>query len=149
MKIENQLTNLDLSKELEKLGVPQKSIWMWVKYELWKEPRIELSDLVSEIKMTCLSGKREYAYSAFSCAEIGEMLPVTIEMKNETHWFDCNKTVYWHRCGYIWIHEGSSGWGQLDNSQTDHSHSVGRAKTEADCRAKMLIYLLKNELVDP
>ena len=40
MKLENQVTNLELSKKLDKLGVKQESLWMWVKYEFWKEPKI-------------------------------------------------------------------------------------------------------------
>ncbi len=74
MTIENQVTSLELSRKLKDLRVKQDSYWMWVNYKLWKEPKIWSSDLASGMKITCLSGKREYAYSAFTVAELGEML---------------------------------------------------------------------------
>lgn len=74
MKLENQVVSLKLAKKLEKLGVKQKSLWMWVKYELWKKPQVWQSDLATDVKVTCLSGKREYAYSAFTVAELINLL---------------------------------------------------------------------------
>lgn len=62
---EENYTSLELSKKLSEAGCELKSENMWVKYTLWKEPRIWSSDLSSNIKKTCLSGKREYEYPAY------------------------------------------------------------------------------------
>ncbi len=70
-----QFTSLELAKELKKSGYPQEGLWMWVKYELWKEPKLWLSDMSSQFKTTCLSGKREYEFVAPTVAELGERLP--------------------------------------------------------------------------
>ncbi len=82
MKLENQVCSLKLSKKLKKLEVKQESVWMWVKYELFKKPQLWRSDLATDVKITCLSGKREYAYSAFTATELGKRLPAYIDYEN-------------------------------------------------------------------
>ena len=67
----NLNTNLSLetmrnNKKLQKI----KSYWMWVKYEFWKEPELWISDIALNIKITCLSGKREYQYAAPTIADV-------------------------------------------------------------------------------
>lgn len=122
MEIKQQVTDLKLSKQLDILNVKQDSIWMWAKWELWKEPKLVLSDLATDTKLMCLSGKREYAYSAYAVAELGEMLKEKCVMPDfyKKDWFFLDKK------GKKWLLE---------------------TKTEANARAKMLIYLLENNLI--
>lgn len=62
MTIEQQVTNLELSKKLKALGVKQKSLWYWTDKGL---KRCEAWDKDDE-RILC---------SAFTVAELGEMLP--------------------------------------------------------------------------
>jgi len=65
-------------------------------------------------------------YTAFTVAELGEMLPTIYIPIRETN-----------KAGADWILK-------YPNKLGDHWH---RSKTEADARAKMLIYPLENKLV--
>lgn len=135
MTIEDQVCSLELSKHLKELGVEQESLFYWTELhdgDEWatdgNEPRIFNEKLGSYIQS-----------SAFTVAELGEMLPVTITVGYKHFYFCCNKTIHNNRCGY----ESENGiWGNVDET-----HLVGEGKTESDARAKMLIYLLENNLV--
>jgi hypothetical protein len=80
--------------------------------------------------------------SAFSNAELGEMLPARL-VKGEgvTFALECWKNNTSWQVSYSW--------------EEDTRHLAGRkietcnADTEADARAKMLVYLLENELIRP
>jgi len=62
---ESNYTSLELSKKLAEAGCELESENMWVKYELWSEPKLWPSDIASETAFACLSGKREYEYRAY------------------------------------------------------------------------------------
>ena len=62
MKLQDQVTSLELSRKLKKLGVKQESIWYW--YCLGEDYAIRYRT-PSVIKK---------GYSAFTVAELGEML---------------------------------------------------------------------------
>jgi hypothetical protein len=70
--LEKQVVNLELSKRLKKLGVRQESLFDWGKYAYG-----------DEIKVVPTFGYQEHPYSyicsAFTVAELGEMLPIEIE----------------------------------------------------------------------
>jgi hypothetical protein len=64
MTIEEQVTSLEVSKKLKELGVKQESLWYW-----WKAGHI----FVEERRY---AGRQwEKLASAFTVAELGEMLP--------------------------------------------------------------------------
>jgi len=132
MKLEDQVCSLDLAKKLKKLGVKQDGIWSWCcKNRKWS---LEWSDSNEPIKAT------EYA-SAFTVAEIGEMLPIAINggkagksissellsLHKGTFGVDKNEPTKWQvmYCDVKWFNEIK----------------------EADARAKMLIYLFENHLI--
>lgn len=111
MKLEDQVCSLELAKQLKELGVKQESIWYWHKYQDrdWEATLAE-SDL-----------------SAFTVAELGEMLPEFVGSWRE-------HDNFWH----------------CDNSELGENRRVWltfNADTEADARAKMLIYLIENKLI--
>jgi len=124
VNLEQQVVSLDLAKQLKELGVKQGSLWMWVKYELWESPRIWNSDLAADKKLTCLSGKREYAYSSFTVAELGEELA---------------------KYGSYGSWKGRDDWvvTELFTKEFPELDS----ETEANVRAKMLVYLIENNLM--
>jgi hypothetical protein len=115
MKLENQVVSLDLAKRLKELGVKQESLFYWHDSEVISDDsRLRVPEDVS----------------AFTVAELGEMLPVNSETKRIA------VTNEWY-CRFR--HWKANGHG-YDEYQQD-------AKTEADARAKMLIYLLEKGLI--
>jgi len=125
MTLEQQVVSLDLAKRLKELGVKQESLFWWRSpLAHYGYPDWSLSD--GEL------GHGSESYSAFTVAELGEMLPE----------------------GYL------SGRIFLDGEQENvmcarfsspefevWNDSMQFANTEADARAKMLIYLLENKLI--
>ena len=111
MKLEDQVCSLELSKQLNDLSVKQESLWYWGKYAYGKE-----------YGLVCPIYYNEHPYelecSAFTVAELGEMLPTYIKYER---WEFSYRVEYDFKNGY-----------------------GVQQKTEADARAKMLIWLIKN-----
>ena len=129
MKQQDQVTSLELSKKLKKLGVKQESLFWHIEWDSDEKegyfdskdyPRIVFSPNATPPIFT-VPPKSLY-YSAFTVAELGEMLP-------ETNW-----QTYREKKGWI---------------LTDHQINIPiqKANTEASARAKMLIYLIENDLL--
>jgi len=114
LELKKQVTSLEPSKELKKLGVRQDSLWYWTWAEWNGETEWVLIPWDRAIKLN------KETYSAFTVAELGVMLPmwITSEKTNEGKFFVRSEE-------YI----------TLEN-------------TEADARAKMLIYLIENKLME-
>ena len=108
MNLEQQVCSLGLSKRLKELGVKQKSYFFWDDHREFSGEWI----ISSEPEM-------DRAASAFTVAELGEMLP---------HGVETGKTVE------------REAWCSFPHFT--EPYGVG-ADTEADARAKMLIYLLE------
>jgi hypothetical protein len=122
MELEKQVCSLGLAKNLKGLGVKQDSLWWWVNHY----------DNSSRSRIWSLCQKDEDDkvnphISAFTVAEIGEIFPTytgTFKLKLELiHRFD----------------------GRFQCMYEPRNHST-YADTEANARAKMLIYLLEQEL---
>ena len=124
MKLEHQIVSLELANKLKELGVKQESLFYW--YE--SNHSIVASDIgklfwyVTYKDDTAL--RNEKRVSAFTVAELGEMLPDFYET---------------YRNGNPDI-----GWSCREKAMSE-IYTFG--KTEADARAKMLIYLLENKLI--
>lgn len=130
MKPEDQVVSLELAKQLHKLGIKQKSLFYWEKIEDMDNYSLVVSDnFGSDVE----SLYHPY-YSAYTVAELGETLP---------HW-----------C-WTYKHEDYSGFGCWFGSGENVPSRVCEeyeptnfdAETEADARAKMLIYLIENDLL--
>ena len=118
MKLEQQVCSLDLAKRLKELGVKQESLYWWNK-SVDLETKMANEDWhVSDNKRDCCNGNHEPT-SAFTVAELGEMLPNDIAEYRE-----------------------NSQWNVLSEKYTK-----GYVGNEADARAKMLCYLLENGLI--
>jgi len=118
---EKQCVSLDLAKRLKELGVKQESFWAW--YETTDRDDAPRLNRFDEYCTVCTLPKQawEEKYAAFTVAELREMLP-------DTYYSGRNEfSNYW--CSTVKV--------------IDRAFS---AQTEADARAKMLIYLLDNEL---
>lgn len=138
MKLENQVTSLELSKKLKELGVKQESLFYWqplwqpgdkaqLMYVIWPGSKIEKRPDIEQTMIPC---------SAFTGGEIGEILPAYIKHNNEDLflyiWKDDSNA--W-RCDY-------AKWGEKK-----FGYMIDKEPTEPDARAKMLIYLIENNLV--
>lgn len=124
MKLENQVTSLELSRILKKLGVKQESLFYY-----------QISDTTPELRhgktTTNYGVPVQEWYSAYTVAELGELLPFQVStIKTKTRWL----------CRMI-----------FDNNpfrkEKGATYVEEEADTEADARAKMLIYLLENKLI--
>lgn len=140
MKPEQQVTSLELSKKLKELGVKQESLFRYFDYPIFSKDNLKsnynnyLSDHtgVLEFNGKTIDGNHpicayKNVYSAFTVAELGEMLPrgsysKQTEYKNKLSW-----EVFTPKVNYV------------NGFQTQES--------EADARAKCLIYLIENNLI--
>ena len=124
MKLEQQVTSLELSRCLKEIGVKQESLFYWVCHWVNRTP---------ERTFNLFYGKDEddtvnEFVSAFTVAELGEMLPEGTES---------------HRRDNTW-------WCILDRRVGRRNVTEAKkASAEADARAAMLIHLLENKLILP
>ena len=78
MIIENQVSNLELSRKLERLGVKQESLYRWGKVILTGKWQVDTSGMV-------LQNQNYYGgegYLAYTVAELGEMLTKRSGIRN-------------------------------------------------------------------
>lgn len=129
MKLENQVCSLELAKKLKELGVKQESLFYWTDdmaeiLDNGHEKRIYRVNIYP-VAQAKLKGKvyKFTKISAFTVAELGEMFGRQFDTHKS---FDDNVE---------WV-----GWFSGDVH-------IFRAKTEADVRAKMLIYLIENKII--
>ncbi len=129
MDLKNRVVNLELSKKLKELGVKQDSYWLW---EEWIERAHTpyKSYIVREKRdFTPPSTIRIEYVSAFTVAELGEMLPID----------------------YCYSYKTKQGWECKIILEEDRHNGddifIEYADTEANARAKMRIYLIKNKLI--
>jgi hypothetical protein len=136
MKLEQQVVSLELTKRLKELGVKQSAHFYHVTFI------DEMGDLRDEI-YTNDDMEREYAATwkeqtaAYTVAELGEMLPTWIDLP---HGRD-NANL---RC-----HKYESGWCMFYQIGAAEPDYLQESLSEADARAKMLIYLIENKLMNP
>jgi hypothetical protein len=119
MELEKQVCSLELAKKLKELGLKQESYFWW--FQNARNGNWMMGDASDAIKK---DGKKEIpSYSAFTVAELGEMLP-----REEWGADSMSKKyrVWWKRAPV------ETDW--IEN-------------TEADARAEMLVYLLENKLI--
>lgn len=134
MKLEQQVVSLELAQKLKELGVKQESLFYWCGSHSnpdapWGIHNWSIRD--KEFRHWSIRDKefrlRYYQsddpVSAFTVAELGEIL------KNGGA---CSFYQGLWCCTYV--------------SEDGRSHKEG-ADTEADARAKMLVYLLENKLI--
>lgn len=145
MKIENQVCTISQSKLLKELGILQESQCYHYQEQTPRNPNLHEYGFSQENmpwyltttgKKSILSGSRVmYEYSAFSVAELGEMLP-DLFSTNRQYELVCVKE---DDCWLVMYVAG--------NDLLNVLHKKA-AKKEADAKADMLIYLLEKRLVD-
>lgn len=119
-----QVSSLELSQKLKELGVNQESLFYWRK----KNSTEYVLSYYLSIPLSPVEMEESGRYvSAFTVAELGEMLP---EYGCETMKVGNNRWRVTYPCE-LW----------------EDNQALFEADTEADARAKMLIYLLENKLM--
>lgn len=120
MKLENQVTSLELSKKLKELGVKQDSLFIWIDFG---------DGFTVKEKLPAMPDEGFAYHSAFTVAELGEMIPDT-SSEVDIRWSK-GEDVFWGECFKF----------------GKQVHLIGGEKKEVDCRAKMLIYLLETDII--
>ena len=139
MKLEQQVCSLELAKKLKELGVKQESLFYWGEYKVFgpNKPLI-IGDQIDGVQYSVYRKDeidthfyKEDVFSAFTVAELGEML------KDWT--------------GMISYFEGWNNDGrnpELDNDKNWYSEEYGfYEKTEANVRSRLLIYLIEDKSI--
>lgn len=132
MKLENQVCSLELAKRLKELGFKQESFFWWVHKWEGSSDKDAGEDIIS-------IGYDEYntlpICRAFNVAELGEMLPkkcYSFKRADNKYW-----CIIWH---------DSDEEKDIDMSYDENIEET-LSDTEADARAKFLIYLKENDIV--
>lgn len=133
MKLEQQVCSLDLAKRLKELGVKQESLYRYNQYAVDIEQGGQW-ELESTQHMKKYHTPPPFV-SAFTVAEIGEMLPHRIKNNNGDAILHEILSFSDAAKAYQMCYEG------------DFSLYVNWDKSEADARAKMLVYLIENKLI--
>ena len=136
MNLEQQVCSLELAKLLKELGVKQESAFWWEQTKLagrniWsKEWALQFNNYSEPYN-------KDHIVSAFTAVELGDMLPITIDAGTAGKGISSE---------LLSIHKGTFEKG--DRWQVMYYDvNFCNAVTEADARAKMLIYLLKKNLL--
>jgi hypothetical protein len=134
IELKDQVCSLELAIRLNDLFVKQESLFYW--HNIDTIPSVICSHWYPE-----RSG--DFWISAFTVAELGKMIPFTIVIDNKTLY--CNSMIGYTKHGY-----------EPTVSYDSHKDDDGEAivvidfsdTNEANARAKMLIYLLENGLIN-
>lgn len=127
MTLENQVTSLELSKQLKALGFPQDSLFYWVHYNVnEKKGEPENWNLVSPMSHTIQ--KYDKICSAYTVAELGELIPK-------------GRAILLSDDGWFTYKERELDFGMTNMLVLPNSYS------EAEARGEFLKYLKENNLV--
>lgn len=144
--IEKHVTSLELSKKLKELGFKQDSLFYWqcMMQEGWEITNARDCDAIEEIngvrnryKMDLLKDNAEdggeEVCSAYLASELGELLPESLNVNGKDYRFHTRRiksiiTNNWN----VWYLSG-----QVSELHAEY------AETEANARAKMLIWLVE------
>lgn len=127
MKLEQQVVSLELAKKLKELGVPQESHFYWSETVSGSGHPSDAFTYQGNHKLVDhhnLRNRGQEIASAFTVAELGEMLP---------KWFVSEKL--------------KDGWMAKDDMAEPGWNCT--SLTEADARAKLLVHLLEHKIITP
>ncbi len=122
MKLEQQVVSLDIAKRLKELGVKQESLF-------YHDTTLEKIAWSRDIALAPVDFGDRYI-SAFTVAELGEMLPRYVVKGGYTNELKVIRSSVWR------FYYGEEIF-----------FTAGNDDTEADARGKMLVYLLENKLI--
>lgn len=132
MKLEQQVISLDLAKRLKELGVTQESYFWWTQKNLLVSTSDAIQGYANETGTPL--------YSAFTVAELGEMLPAELKGGWLLQMAPAFKNI---EAWVLWYEDSESPEKMMLNG----NHWTISAKTEAEARGLMLEYLITNKLL--
>lgn len=145
MTLEKQVCSLELAKRLKEFGVKQESLFWWSLKWNGFVGGFESEDKGREV-VDFKDGSHAEAdpISAFTVAELGEILPDEICVEGSLYQLEASKTG-----------PGSSfktwlvSYADIKDALRSEQKNIfwAREDTEADARAKMLIYLIEQKLI--
>lgn len=118
MKLEDQVTSLELSKRLKELGVKQESLFYYVG-----------EDLIYGISKSL---REQRIISAFTASEIFALLPSYLDLTKEEGYYD------------YFIHQCIDEQHQIAYDSTPYFSSTSLS----NCAAEVLIHLIENNLME-
>lgn len=173
MKLENQVCSLELAKKLKELGVKQKSLFCWVyqddieRYELVYMPghhwvsaftASELGDMLpKDISSEVLNERFPFEKSREEAKDDDDMLQAEENIIDDlrsvfNELYEPENYIDGFGCGIrLNYGQGRNLYYFLNDDEWECSYQVFQIKadTEADARAKCLIYLIENDLIPP
>lgn len=137
MTLEEQVVSLELAKKLKELGVKQNSLYRWA------DPKhIRPMPWLIDEHAAVDTGMADY-YPAYTVAELGELLPNIIKKRVEDN--DSDTLEDWH-LSYEPDQIGHTIRYTYYYYEPMDAITIS-GDTEANTRAKMLIYLIENYLI--
>lgn len=139
MILEQQVTNLELSKRLKELGVKQQGLFFHIENEgIYFHSHIDETQIMQK------------GYSGFTVSELGEFLktdqlmPMTVSKKHFS-------TDRWWRKSTLVIRKLKDGKWNVQYINEDSGVKMRGSTDEklVDAMAQMLIYLIENNLINP
>lgn len=143
MELEKQVCSLELAKRLKELNCRQESAFYWVPtYEMFfgRRPK-ELKPKAYIVVDGNASTFYDHKFAAFTCSELGEMLPHEIKLTIGLSWGMFMLTITKYEDNWFVKYEPKG-------FKTDKASPSKHADTEADARCAMLIYLIEKGIVD-
>ncbi len=134
MNLENHVVSLELAKKLKELGVKQESLFEWSTTQNGQNISLHETLLPSHRNFNSPYYK---SYSAFTASELGELLPVSISSEDSEY-------------GFVLTINKSDERDYFSVSYENYDFDYGETSYEknlSNSLAKMLIYLLKNDLL--
>ena len=132
LELTKQVCSLELARRLEELGCTHESLFYW------NETQAQNGGW--EIKFA--SKWSGHSFAAYTVAELGELLPLTIEVPpriSNSCKLPADLELTKEEGGY---------WVVRYRCEEDSFRNIGNgADTEVDARARMLIYLLEKKLI--
>jgi hypothetical protein len=142
MTLEQQVCSLEVAQRLRELRVKQESLCDWCEIDdgdwiVMVRRQKEFATIKEQY------GEMDGCISAFTVAELGDMLPLDFWVEDKRYFLGIDVSGAGSKDWVIgYYHEGRTPAGFNDTSPDTKTSG-----TEADARAKMLVYLLENELI--
>ncbi len=127
MTLQDQVISLESAKRLKELGVEQRSLFSWIE-PMNEEPRVIPNNIIIPNWETNLAyeGIVNDWHCAFTCSELGELLPIHTECWKQI--YNSDNDIEW-RCN------------------CEQFKKLTWDEKEVEARAKLLIYLLEQGLI--
>lgn len=137
MELSKQVVSLDLARKLKELGVKQEALYFWV---FWDDTVHRLQGTPNGWKLEMRAHRDCESYAAFTVAELGEMLPSSIDARSKK---DGRKLISYY------LSYDSAGLVLCYSHHLDIRQVLCEtaSESEAEARGLMLAYLIENKLV--